>query len=101
MRKFRPRQTVRHRQKMSFRIVSVSMFCIAFATTAIVVLMNILHVEKSMAKQAAQFTIEDETFITGKSLPTIVTKQHPSFGPQTQFVRKAKAIKSTETNISE
>jgi hypothetical protein len=102
MRKFRPRHTVRHRQKMSYRmIVSVSMFCIALVATGLVVLINIIHVEKSMAQQAAQFTIEDGTLINDKSLPTIITKQHPSFGPQTQFVRKAKAVKATETNISE
>ena len=59
------------------------------------------HVEKSMAHQAAVFTIEDETFVNDKSLPTVITKQHPVFGPQTQFVRKAKTVSSSQTNLSE
>ena len=102
MRKFRPRQTLRHRQKMSYRmIVFVSMFCIAFVVTGLVALINTMHVEKIIAKQAAIFTIEDETFVNDKSLPTIVTKQHPPFGSQTQFMRKAKTIESSQTNISE
>jgi hypothetical protein len=65
------------------------------------VFFNMSHVEKSMAGQAAVFTIEDETFVNDKSLPSVITKQHPEFGKQTQFARKAKVVSSSQTNISE
>ena len=82
-------------------IVFVSTFCIAFVMTVIVIVINLTHVERSMAQQAATFTIEDESFVTDKSLPSTVVKQHPQFGSKTQFLRKAKPIDSAQTNIKE
>jgi hypothetical protein len=82
-------------------IVLVSAFCIAIVATGLVVFINLTHVEKSMAQAAAQFTIEDESFVTDKSMPQTIAKQHPLFGPQTQFIRKAKAVPPAQTNISE
>jgi hypothetical protein len=54
-----------------------------------------------MAQAVARYTIEDGSFVTDKSLPSTVSKQHPLFGPQTQFVRKAKQINTTDTNLAE
>ena len=102
MKKLRPHYTVRQRQKMSFStIVFVSTFCVALVATGLVILINIIHVEKSMAQQTSEFTIEEESFVNDKALPSTVVKQHPMFGTKTQFMRKAKAIPSNQTNISE
>src|SRR5437763_618000 len=102
MKKEHPHHSVRQRQKMSRRmIVYISAFCLAFITTGLVIVINLTHIEKSVAQTAASYTIEDESFVTDKSLPATIVKQHPLFGPQTKFMRKAKAIPQSQTNISE
>jgi hypothetical protein len=102
MKKIRPGQSVRARQKMSLRmVVATGIYCMAFITMGIIIFINLSHVEKSMAQAVVKFTVEDESFSTDKSLPTTISKQHPLFGPQTQFLRKAKTINAAETNITE
>ena len=82
-------------------LVFAGTFCIAFVVTGIVTFIALTNVEKSMAQQAATFTIADESFVIDKSLPITVVKQHPQFGSKTQFLRKAKPIDSSQTNITE
>jgi hypothetical protein len=94
--------SVRQRQKVSMRTVAfVGAFCIALVGTGLVIFINLTQVHQSKAQAAAQFVVPEETFVTGKSLPNTISKQHPLFGPKTQFIRKAKAIPSAQTNISE
>jgi hypothetical protein len=102
MKKMRSGQSVRARQKMSMKmVVFASVYCLAVITIGIIITINLSHIEKSMAQAVAKYTIEDESFVTDKSLPTTVSKQHPLFGPQTQFVRKVKQINTKDTNLSE
>src|SRR5690349_17032850 len=96
MKKMRSRQFTRGRQKMSMKMLGFAgTYCVLLIATGIVIFINLSHVEKSMAQAVARYTLEDESFSTEKSLPTTVSKQHPLFGPQTQFLRKAKQINST------
>jgi hypothetical protein len=102
MGKRRTHQSVRQRQKMSFAMIAyVSVFCIALVTTCLVITINMMHVEKSMAQTVATYIIEDENFVTDKALPTVVVKQHPLFSSETKFMRKAKPIPIEQTNIKE
>jgi hypothetical protein len=102
MKKKRTSQSVRGRQRISLRmVVFATTYCVLIVATGVVIFINLSHVEKSMAQATAQYTIEEERFVTDKALPTTVSKQHPLFGPETQFLRKAKQINPIETNISE
>jgi hypothetical protein len=102
MKRFRPYNTVRQRQKVSLRTIAfVSAFCIALVGTGLVIFINLTQVHSSMAQAAEQFVVQDESFVTDKSLPNTIAKQHPLFGPQTQFIRKAKSIPAAQTNIKD
>jgi len=82
-------------------IAYLSVLCIAFVTTCFVIIINLTHSEKSFAQTAATYVIEDPAFTTDKALPTTVVKQHPMFGSETRFIRKAKVISQELTNIKE
>jgi hypothetical protein len=102
MKNRRPYYGARQRQKISLRtIVFVGTFCLSFVATGLTIFISLTRVQQSMAQAASEFTIEDQIFVTDKSLPVTIAKEHPIFGPQTQFMRKAKTVNSTETNLSE